>query len=108
MFGLFGNKNKISYSELTNLINENENLTIIDVRETSEFQTGHVPNAINIPVKIIEFKIDDLNLDKNEKIVLYCLSGGRASVALNTLKAKGYSDVVNFGGVSNWQGDLEK
>ncbi len=109
MFGLnLKSKNKISYDELVNNIETNKDLTIIDVRETYEFQGGHVPNAVNIPVKILEFKIDDLEIDKNNTIVVYCLSGGRASIALNILKGKGYTNVLNFGGVSNWKGSLKK
>ncbi len=108
MFGLNFGKNKFTYDELVKLIEEDKNLKIIDVRGASEYNGGHIPNAINIPLNIIDMKIDDYKINKDDKIVVYCLSGGRSNMAMQALKRKGYTDVQNFGGVGNWQGALER
>ncbi len=108
MFGLNFGKNKFTYEEFVQLIEEDKSLKIIDVRGVDEFKTGHIPNAINIPLNILEFKIDDYNIKKDDTIVLYCLSGGRANMAMSALKSKGFTNMKNFGGVSNWNGTLEK
>ena len=70
---------------------------IIDVREPHEYELGHYKEALNIPLS----KFSDKNylLDKfatGDKIVVYCRSGGRASVAEQLLKSYGYKDVVNL------------
>ncbi len=66
----------------------------IDVREPSEFESGHVAGAINIPLsKLSEGTLSEI--PKDDELVVYCRSGGRASVAMGILVKMGYSDVVN-------------
>jgi rhodanese-related sulfurtransferase len=72
---------------------------IIDVREPNEYAAGHVPHAINIPRGLIEFKIwshvgfpDKTNM--NQKMYLYCASGGRCSLAGKSLHDLGFTDVT--------------
>ena len=78
--------------------------TIIDVRSKEEFDTGHIKDAINIPVDII----DTLSYDKNTTIIVYCASGVRSLQAFNELKKLGYTNVYNLdGGLLNWGGELE-
>lgn len=70
--------------------------TYIDVREPSEFASGHVDGAINIPLGSIGESNTELDeLPKDRKIVLYCRSGARASLAKEQLQAMGYSNVEN-------------
>ena len=73
-------------SELDKIVEEN-NYIIVDVRTESEFETGHVKDAINIPVETID---PSVNLDKNKTIIVYCRSGRRSASAASMLKQYGY------------------
>ena len=73
-------------SELDKIVEEN-NYIIVDVRTESEFETGHVKDAINIPVETID---PSVNLDKNKTIIVYCRSGRRSANAASMLKQYGY------------------
>ena len=73
---------------------------IIDVREPGEYAAGYIPGAINIPRGVIEFKIwsyvgypDKLNNGK--KILLYCKTGGRCSLAARSLQDLGFTNVMS-------------
>lgn len=82
-------------------------MLIIDVRNDYEYNEGHVLNAINIPPeKFMQGNIPDelKNVDKNDKIILYCKTGSRSNVVLNILNNMGFNNVVN--GIS--QGYVEK
>ena len=63
------------------------NYEIIDVRTSSEYATGHVKGAINIPYDEID---ENTKLDKNKTILVYCKSGKRSSIAFETLKKLGF------------------
>lgn len=82
---------------------------ILDVREAAEFQSGHLPNAVNIPRGLLEFKVGnhpDL-MDSQRSILLYCKNGGRSTLAAFTLKQMGFSYVEMLsGGVDNWNGSI--
>lgn len=71
---------------------------LIDVRELDEWNTGHIPGAIHIPRSILEFKISEVAPDRNTPIVLYCRSGGRATVSAHQLIGLGYTNVKNLEG----------
>jgi len=78
---------------------------IIDVREPGEFAVGHLPNAINIPRGILEFRLDaDPALARRDQpILLYCASGGRSTLAALSLQQLGYSAVRSLnGGFLGW------
>tara|TARA_B100001059_G_scaffold139928_1_gene140070 strand:+ start:1017 stop:1406 length:390 start_codon:yes stop_codon:yes gene_type:complete len=92
----------ISSNELEVLINEND-VKLIDVRRPSEFNSGHIENAINIDYYGGNFsKIFD-NLDKSQAIVLYCKSGRRSSKSAVKLVEKGFNNVYNLnGGFEVW------
>ncbi|MCW7491383.1 rhodanese-like domain-containing protein [Leptospira sp. 2 VSF19] len=73
---------------------------VVDVRTVAEFQSGHYPGAINIPVDQVSKRLDEFG-DKNRSIIVYCASGGRSGSAKSFLESIGYSDVTNAGGLSN-------
>lgn len=73
---------------------------IFDVRTVDEFQSGHYPGAINIPVDQISKRIEEFG-DKSKPIIVYCASGGRSSSARGVLLSLGYTDVTNAGGLSS-------
>lgn len=79
---------------------------VLDVREPAEFSAGHLPNAVNIPRGILEFRINNYAAFQNKQaeIVIYCQSGGRAALAAEALQKLGYQKVVSIaGGFAAWQ-----
>ena len=83
----------------------NNGATIVDVRELSEFEGGHISNAVNIPLS----KIDSITLDKDSTIIVYCATGVRSKEAVEKLAKMGYTSLYNLdGGLINWGGSLEK
>ena len=73
-------------TELDKIVNDN-NYIIVDVRTKNEYETGHVKDAINIPVETIDAKV---KLDKNKTIIVYCRSGKRSAKAKEMLTQYGY------------------
>lgn len=79
---------------------KNPVVRFVDVRSEQEFNSGHYPGAINIPLQ--EFQQHTEELKKlNVPIVLYCRSGARSYNALQILKQLGFSDVHNAGGLQD-------
>lgn len=70
---------------------------VVDVRSPGEFQGGAYPGAVNIPVQELEGRLGEL--PKDRPIVVYCASGARSAAAERMLRARGYGDVVNGGGL---------
>lgn len=70
---------------------------LIDVRTAAEFKEGHLGKAINIPHTEIAEKIGAFVTNKADRIVLYCRSGNRSGIAEGTLRAMGYTNIVNAG-----------
>lgn len=82
------------------------NISIIDVREESEFAAGHLENAISIPRGVLEFKIGNFPElgDKSRSIVIYCRTGGRSALAALSLQQMGYTQALSMaGGFEAWQ-----
>ena len=81
---------------------------LIDVRTPSEYQAGHLKNAVNIPYERVKAEIEKLVPDKEQTIVLYCHSGKRAGAAERKLKEMGYSNVINAGKFNELKAAQEK
>lgn len=73
---------------------------IIDVRSPDEFADGAYPKAKNIPLAVLPARMVELE-PKDLAIVLYCASGARSAQAARLLKAAGFSDVTNAGGLDD-------
>ena len=87
-----GNKKVTANKTLDQILKDN-NYQIVDVRTKEEYEEGHVKDAINIPYDEIN---ENIKLDKNKTIMVYCKSGKRSSIAYATLKDLGY-DVYDLG-----------
>ena len=75
-------------------------MKIIDVRDKAEYDNGHIENAINISLtEIMDGKLPEC--EKEEKILLYCVSGGRSGRAQHILKSAGFINVENGGGYND-------
>jgi phage shock protein E len=95
----------MTYYQLQELVyNHTADYILIDVRTAAEYENGHIPSAILIPYDTIA--ADPPTTDKNALIILYCRTGRRSGIAYETLSKMGYKNLVNFGAVSNWRGEL--
>ena len=81
---------------------------IIDVRSPQEFAAGHVEGAINIEHGNIAQEIAKAGVGKDDTVLLYCQSGRRSSIALDTLKGLGFSKAENVGGIEQARKTLAK
>ena len=90
--------NEISYNELINIMMNNNDITIIDVRSPQEFKEGKIRYAINIPLYNLKEQIRLEKLNKNNTIVLYCQYGERSKKAYNILKQNGFKNVFSLRG----------
>lgn len=97
----------ISMDEAKEIFCEPGNYVIVDVRREDEFSEGHIPGAINIPNETIESEPAALP-DKSQVIYVYCRSGNRSKQAAQKLVELGYTSVIEFGGILDWTGDIEK
>ena len=84
---------KVSKEEALEQIVSENNYVVVDVRTREEYLESHVVGAVNIPYDTID---ENVNLDKDKKILVYCRSGKRSSIAYETLKKIGY-DVFDLG-----------
>lgn len=85
------------------LINH-KNAFVLDVREKSEFDTGHILNAKLIPLGKLQERIGELNKHRERPIVVVCRSGNRSGMATTMLNKQGFAEVYNLaGGVIAWQ-----
>lgn len=85
----------------------NASPVLIDVREASEYAEGHIPGAINIPIRTLAQNLDKIPAD--QPVMVYCASGLRAGMATASLQALGYSNVKAFPpGWKGWSGAGEE
>ena len=98
----------VSMGELEELLNTEENSILVDVRTEEEFAQGHIPGAICIPNETIgDNAISELP-DEEQTVFVYCRSGNRSKQAAAKLAALGYSNIVESGGILDWDGELEE
>lgn len=81
-----------------------EKFTLIDVREESEWASGHLPGAIHLGKGIIERDIEQRVPATDEKLILYCGGGFRSALSADNLQKMGYSNVESMDG--GWKGWL--
>ena len=78
--------------------------TIVDVREASEWEQGHVPGAAHVSKSYIEQQIEGIAPDRDQPLVLYCAGGVRSLFAAQTLQEMGYINVTSMsGGFQAWK-----
>jgi len=80
-------------------------VVLVDVRESEEWDRGHIPGAVHVPRSYLESRIEGAAPDRAARVILYCASGQRSALAAHTLKeVLGYSDVASMtGGITLWK-----
>lgn len=87
---------QLSADELHKIVTKGEDVTIVDVRAASEYNTSHINNAINISAPDLRTRYKEL--DKSKHIVVVCSTGHRSSLAASILKQQGFKNVSNIAG----------
>ena len=99
---------QIPQDEAKRIMDEESDYIIVDAREQSEYDEGHIKGAIVIPYTEIEQKAEELLPNKTQLILVYCRSGRRSKIAAQSLANMGYKNVKEFGGIIDWQYEIEK
>ena len=108
---LFGCSSKANYHQIDgqsalDMMNNETDYIIIDVRTESEYQQGHIKNAINIPNESIDESVSEILTNKDQLLLVYCRSGNRSKQASEKLAKLGYSNIYEFGGISDFPGEI--
>lgn len=83
-----------------------ENGVVIDVSEPKEFNAGHIPNAVNLPMSSLKDRLKDLEKHKDKPIIVNCRSGNRSLKGAVMLRKHGFATVYNLaGGLQGWERD---
>ncbi|WP_391560335.1 sulfurtransferase TusA family protein, partial [Robertmurraya sp.] len=99
--------NVVTNEELQSKLEANENIMVLDVRETAEYAFNHIPNAISIPLGELEARMNELNQDQT--IYIVCRTGNRSDLAAQKLAENGFSNVLNvIPGMSQWTGTTDR
>jgi rhodanese-related sulfurtransferase len=104
--------NEVNPEQLQGLLETTQDLLLVDVRESSEHEQGHIRGALLVPRGILEAAADpaypkhlpELSSARDRPLVLYCATGGRSALAADTLQLMGYRNVSSLdGGYARWE-----
>jgi rhodanese-related sulfurtransferase len=106
MFGLFKTKKNyenVNAATFKQLMAENPNSVVIDVRTAAEARSGSIKGAVNIDIMSMDFQQKIAKLDKNKTYFVYCRSGNRSGQACKMMGDAGFTNVYNLsGGMMSW------
>ncbi len=98
----------VSMEEGLKIAKENPDAIIVDVRRDDEFKAGHIPGAVLLTLETITADTAAKVLpDKNQLLLIYCRSGRRSKIAANNLLELGYTNIIEFGGILDYTGEIE-
>ena len=86
---------------------EKPGAVLLDVREPDEYAAGHIPGSVSLPLSAIAQAAERFP-QRDTPLLVYCLSGRRSASAIGALRAMGYTDLTNLGGIRAWRGELER
>ena len=99
---------QISSQQAKNLMDTESDYIILDTRTEEEFAQSHIPNAVLIPHYEIAQRAEKELPNKDQLILVYCRSGNRSKQASQALADLGYTNVKEFGGIIDWEYEIEK
>lgn len=97
----------LSNQEFANKLEQKDKKVLVDVREPSEHQAGHIPHSVNIPLSQLKNRLNEI--PKDQDVLLYCRSGMRSKQAGRMLSKHGFRQLSHLqGGISSWTGRIAK
>ncbi len=97
---------QITAEEAAKMMQSETDYIVLDVRTEQEYASGHIPGAVNIPNETIASGAIQQLPDKEQLILVYCRSGNRSKQASEKLVNLGYTNIVEFGGINDWSGEV--
>ena len=98
---------QISQEEAKEMM-DTQDVIILDVREQDEYDSGHSPGAVLLPVGTIdEETAAEVIPEKDSTVLVYCRSGNRSKTASSALAGLGYTNIYEFGGINTWPYETE-
>ena len=102
-----GSYQQITQEEAKEMMDTQE-VIILDVREQDEYDSGHIPGAVLLPVgSIDEDTAAEVIPEKDSTVLVYCRSGNRSKTASSALAELGYTNIYEFGGINTWPYETE-
>ena len=95
--------NKSSFDKYIEEYRHTPGSVLLDVRTPAEYDEGHVPESVNIPLDELAYSLD---ADPQTRVFVYCRSGSRSASACLILQNEDF-DVINIGGIQDYHGPLE-
>ena len=110
--GCSGGTSDGSYEQITQEaakeMMDTQEVIVLDVREQSEYDSGHIPGAVLLPVGSIDEETAATVIpEKDSTVLVYCRSGNRSKTASSTLAGLGYTNIYEFGGINTWPYEIE-
>ncbi len=102
---IFTNFESITPQQAHSLLQNDENVTLLDVRTPEEFAQEHIEGATLIPVQVLSEKLSELQSVKGNKIIVYCHSGNRSVTASRILVKNGFTPINVKGGITEWKAE---
>jgi len=93
---------QLNVNEAVRLMNDDD-VVVLDVRENNEYSSGHIRDAVHIPMGSLSKRLNEIEKFKHKKVLAYCRSGNRSNAACRTLSKQGFENVSNMsGGIISW------
>lgn len=107
--GSAGNSYQRISQEKAKEMMDTQEVLVLDVREQEEYDSGHIPGAVLLPVgTITEDTAAAVIPEKEDTVLVYCRSGNRSKKASAALAELGYTNIYEFGGINTWPYEIEK
>lgn len=98
---------QMKMDEALKQMKQTSDYVLVDVRTKKEYESGHIPGAINIVNEEIDESVQKILEDKDRNIYVYCRSGNRSKQASQKLVDMGYTNIIEIGGINTYSGNLE-
>lgn len=112
LVGCGGNNAAAGYQQISqekaHEMMQQQDIVLLDVREQEEYDTGHIPGAVLLPVGTIDAESAAAVIPEKDTVILvYCRSGNRSKTAAAALAQLGYTGIYEFGGINSWPYEVE-
>ncbi len=104
--GMLNSYKQISQEQAKEMMEKDDGHVVVDVRRQDEYDAGHIPGAILIPNESINKDQPEELPDPDQIILVYCRSGNRSKQAAQKLFDMGYRNIYEFGGITDWTGEI--